>query len=213
MSGLPLDSADGGQRYPGFDVTTQAEHWDPVTREVVLGRIGLSGEMRFFTTVEEATARALFDQLLYQHGEPRIDVTLMVDRRLDADATDGWHYDTMPPDVEAWRRSLAGLDEDARARSGRTFPESGREDQAAILTAVQSSPSSTWHGMEAEKVWSLWTRYGATAFYSHPWAWNEIGFDGPAYPRGYKNPGVDRLEGIEVHDALPSDDPVRGRRP
>ena len=23
------------------------------------------------------------------------------------------------------------------------------------------------------------------AFYSHPWAWNEIGFGGPAYPRGY----------------------------
>jgi hypothetical protein len=29
-------------------------------------------------------------------------------------------------------------------------------------------------------------RYAATAFYSHPWAWNEIGFAGPAYPRGYK---------------------------
>ena len=24
-----------------------------------------------------------------------------------------------------------------------------------------------------------------SAFYSHPWAWNEIGFGGPAYPRGY----------------------------
>ncbi len=22
-------------------------------------------------------------------------------------------------------------------------------------------------------------------FYSHPWAFNEIGFGGPAYPRGY----------------------------
>ena len=24
-----------------------------------------------------------------------------------------------------------------------------------------------------------------TAYYSHPWAWDEIGFGGPAYPRGY----------------------------
>ena len=24
-----------------------------------------------------------------------------------------------------------------------------------------------------------------TAYYSHPWAWDEIGFGGPAYPRAY----------------------------
>jgi hypothetical protein len=24
-----------------------------------------------------------------------------------------------------------------------------------------------------------------SAFYSHPWAWNEIGYGGPRYPRGY----------------------------
>jgi hypothetical protein len=43
-------------------------------------------------------------------------------------------------------------------------------------------------------VWSLWTRYACTAFYAHPYAWNEIGFGGPAYPRGYKNLGIDRRE-------------------
>lgn len=63
--------------------------------------------------------------------------------------------------------------------------------------------------MTASQVWSLWTRYGCTAFYAHPLAWNEIGFDGPAYPRGYKNLGVDRLEGIEVRDAHPLDDPLQ----
>ena len=47
-------------------------------------------------------------------------------------------------------------------------------------------------------VWSLWTRYACTAFYSHPWAWNEIGFAGPAYPRGYKNTGIDARERFEV---------------
>jgi hypothetical protein len=58
-------------------------------------------------------------------------------------------------------------------------------------------------------VWSLWTRYACTALYAHPLAWNEIGFPGPAYPRGYKNTGVDKLEPFEVRDARPSGDPVR----
>ncbi|HEV2633587.1 MAG TPA: hypothetical protein VGX23_00480 [Actinocrinis sp.] len=59
-------------------------------------------------------------------------------------------------------------------------------------------------------MWSLWTRYACTAFYSHPAAWTEMGFPGPAYPRGYKNPGVDGREPFEVRDARPAEDPVSG---
>ena len=47
----------------------------------------------------------------------------------------------------------------------------------------------------------------------HLSAWNEIGFPGPAYPRGYKNPGVDAREPFEVRDTRPADDPVTDRRP
>ena len=36
-----------------------------------------------------------------------------------------------------------------------------------------------------------------SAFYSHPWAWNEIGFGGPAYPRGYARLGVGQRESWE----------------
>ena len=64
-----------------------------------------------------------------------------------------------------------------------------------------------WHGMPASQVWSLWTRYACTAFYSHPLAWQEMGFAGPAYPRGYKNIGVDRRDSFEVPDHHPQLDP------
>ena len=36
------------------------------------------------------------------------------------------------------------------------------------------------------------------AFYSHPWAWNEIGFGGPAYPRGYVRLGAGQREHWEA---------------
>jgi hypothetical protein len=65
-----------------------------------------------------------------------------------------------------------------------------------------------WHGLNASRVWSLWTRYACTAFYSHPWAWNEIGFSGPAFPRGYKNAGLDSREPFEVRDRKPREDPA-----
>jgi len=65
---------------------------------------------------------------------------------------------------------------------------------------VQDLGSKPWHEMPAGHLWSLWTRYACTAFYSHPYAWNEIGFPGPAYPRGYKHLGVDARDPREVPD-------------
>ncbi|MDQ2628942.1 MAG: gluconate 2-dehydrogenase subunit 3 family protein, partial [Actinomycetota bacterium] len=42
-----------------------------------------------------------------------------------------------------------------------------------------------WSRLNESRAWSVCMRMALTAFYSHPWAWNEIGFGGPAYPRGY----------------------------
>lgn len=208
MTTLPLDPRHGGHRYPGFDVAAQAPHWDETTRTLVRGRLARQPEVRFFTGAEEATASALFDQLLYQRDEPRVPVVQMVDARLAESQTDGWHYETMPVDARAWRESLAGLDADARAAHDRAFAQCGWEQQERLLQGIQDLGTRPWHGMVAAQVWSLWTRYACTAFYSHPWAWNEIGFDGPAYPRGYKNLGVDRRESFEVRDAHPRHDPA-----
>ena len=213
MSGLNLPSDDGGGRFPGFDVLAQGEHWDAATRGVVEARVSLLPAIRFFDAAEEAAATALFDQLLYQRTEPKVPVTRMVDSRLAEQETDGWHYDTMPPDAVAWRTTLAALDDDARDRFGRPFSECRWVAQTELLTAIHDSKAPEWHGLPPAQVWSLWTRYACTAFYSHPWAWNEIGFAGPAYPRGYKNIGVDKREPFEVADAMPGEDPLRDGTP
>ncbi len=198
-----------GERFPGFDVVAQAGRWDPVTADAVLARLGRRAEPRFFTPAEQAAAAALLDQLLGQQDGPEVPLLHMVDARLAARETDGWRYADMPEDGQAWRDSLSYLDDDAHEQFGSGFAACAPKAQTALIQAVQDLGSGAWHGLTASHVWSLWTRYACTAFYSHPLAWNEIGFPGPAYPRGYKNPGVDALEPFEVRDALPGLDPVR----
>src|SRR4051794_17185147 len=185
---------DQGERFPGFDVLGGIGTWDVVTAGVVLGRLGPPPSPRFFDPDEEAIARPLLDQLLDQRGEPRVPVLEMIDARLAEAQTDGWHYDDMPEDGQAWRDSLHALEADAQKSSGRGFAQLSWTDQTGLIQAVQDLGDGRWHGLPAARVWSLWTRYAATAFYAHPWAWNEIGFGGPAYPRGYKNLGLDRRE-------------------
>ncbi len=197
-------------RFPGFDAAGQAPHWDRVTAEAVLGRLTPPAPLKFFTEAETACAGALLDQLLAQGNGPRVPLLEMIDARLSAGETDGWRYADMPEDGQAWRESLASLDADAFLRCGTSFAEARGTDQMALIQAVQDRGSGDWHGLPAGHVWSLWTRYACTAFYSHPAAWNEIGFPGPAYPRGYKNAGAGKREPFEVADADPADDPLRG---
>jgi gluconate 2-dehydrogenase subunit 3-like protein len=194
-------------RFPGFDVLGQSRHWDAVTADLVTARTGPPSPPRFFTDAEQAAAEALLNQLTGQCDEPlQVPVMEMVDARLAAGETDGWRYADMPEDGQAWRDTLGYLDADAQARCGTSFAEAKERDQAAMIQAVQDSRE--WHGMPAPRVWSLWTRYACTAFYSHPYAWSEMGFPGPAYPRGYKNAGVGKLEPFEVRDTRPAEDPV-----
>jgi hypothetical protein len=194
-------------RFPGFDVLGQSRHWDEVTADLVTARTGPPPRPRFFTDAEQASAAALLNQLTGQCDEPLgVPVMEMVDARLAAGETDGWRYADLPEDGQAWRDTLGYLDMDAQARCGTAFADAKERDQAAIIQAVQDAIE--WHGLPAPRVWSLWTRYACTALYSHPYAWSEMGFPGPAYPRGYKNAGVGKLEPFEVRDARPAEDPV-----
>ena len=209
MSGAARETPGWAGRFPGFDVLDQARTGIEVTADVVLARTDTPAAVKFFTESEESCARALLNLLTGQDGELAVPVLEMVDSRLAAGETDGWRYADMPEDGQAWRNTLALLDADARQLSGTAFADAPPADQARLVQAVQDLASGNWHGLPAAHVWSLWTRYACTAFYAHPFAWAEIGFPGPAYPRGYKNTGVGKLEPFEVGDAHPSEDPVR----
>jgi len=198
-------------RFPGFDVLNQAPHWDQVTKDLIEARVRTSAQaVTFFTANERDCARALLNDLTGQdRDDASVPVTQMVEARLAAGETDGWRYADMPEDGQAWRDTLGYLDADARARYGTAFAEAAEENRHRLIQTVQDLSGEDWHGLPAKHVWSLWTRYACTALYAHPDAWAEIGFSGPAYPRGYKNIGVDKLEPYEVRDADPSIDPVR----
>ncbi|HUN32011.1 MAG TPA: gluconate 2-dehydrogenase subunit 3 family protein [Trebonia sp.] len=195
-------------RFPGFDMLGQARHWDSATAGLIAARMAApSAGDRFFTPAERASAAALLNLLTGQNDQPLgVPVADMVDARLAAGETDGWHYADMPEDGQAWRDTLGYIDKDAHARYGMGFADVPERDQAAIIQAIQDGRE--WHGLSAPHVWSLWTRYACTALYSHPYAWSELGFPGPAYPRGYKNAGLGQLEPFEVADRRPAEDPV-----
>jgi hypothetical protein len=193
-------------RFPGYDVTAQSGTWDEVTRAVVLRRLDPPPPLRFFTAEEGRTARALTDRLLDQDAARRLPVVEVIDGRLADGVGDGYRYADLPEDADAWRRSLMALDDDARAAFGRPFADLDRDGQMDLVEA-RATDDGEWHGLPAGRVFALWMRYATAAFYAHPVAWSEMGFGGPAYPRGYKNLGLDKREPWERAE-VDTTDPV-----
>ena len=205
-------------RYPDYDVLEQADHWDSVTRAVVLDRVDNVPPVRFFTPREASTLGRLCDLLTAQDSEPRIPLINFVDEKYFDGELDGYQYVDMPDDRDAWRLVARGLDEQAASRGGgASFTDAGGDVQLAIVGDFARGllDGGAWEELNVKRAFSLVMRVVLACFYAHPWAWNEIGFGGPAYPRGYSRFGSPHLqhaeretwEGVEVFDR----DPVQGR--
>jgi Gluconate 2-dehydrogenase subunit 3 len=199
-------------RYPDYDVLANAKHWDAATRAVVEARLGKRQPMRFFAEPEQPTLRALCDVATAQDAEPRVPVAEMVDEKLAAGQLDGFRYADMPSDLDTWRLVLRGLDEAARARSSaESFAACTTEDREGIFAAFvdASIHGAAWDQLNVTRAFSVCMRAILAAFYSHPWAWNEIGYGGPAYPEGYMRMGPTSV--LEPHErpGATSEDPVR----
>lgn len=216
-------------RYPDYNVLSQQDAWDEVTRRVVLERLKPYGEPKFFTLQEWQTLSAFADTLLAQHGEPRVDVLAHVDRKLhDAGdgGVDGFQYFDLPSDQEVWRRAAAGLDHSARERGAADYAGADQNVKAAVLQDFLDGKLSggPWQGLNVARAFRVVARLLLEGFYSHPWVWNEIGFGGPAYPRGYMRLGMaldepgdnrepwERPEASQVQAAPPDNAPDRGSK-
>jgi Gluconate 2-dehydrogenase subunit 3 len=193
-------------RYPDYDVLEQADHWDEPTRKVVFSRVDDVPPRRFFTVAEWATLRTFCDDLLAQDSEPRIPVLAFVDAKHHAGKTEGYRYAGMPRDGETWRLVAQGLDEAAGGDEA-AYARADTERREQIMDDFASAKLSggAWGHVDVSRAWSVVTRDALAAFYAHPWAWNEIGFGGPAYPRGYARMGVGLSEAWEGEEAIHPD--------
>jgi hypothetical protein len=183
----------GFGRYPDFDVLAEADHWDEVTRRVVLDRVERVPPIRFFDEREAATLGAFCDTVLAQDSEPRIPVLAMVDEKLHAHKLDGYRHADMPSDEQTWRRVARMLDAAAGRRADGDFAAVDQAVRDAIVDDFSKGELES-EGMPVAEAWSVVMRMVLAAFYSHPWAWNEIGFGGPAYPRGFARLGAGQRE-------------------
>lgn len=192
--------------YPGYNVLDQRGHWDAATREVILDRIHNVPSIRYFTLQEVNILQAVCDRVLPQDDRPpesQIPIVPWIDQRCHLRIIDGTRYEDMPSDEVAWRWGLEGIDQCAWELHGQHFVDLKEEDQDEVLRRIMNGDplGEVWQRMPAQRFWqAILMRHITGPYYAHPTAWNEIGFGGPAYPRGYVALNADRREPWEVDE-------------
>jgi hypothetical protein len=191
-------------RYPGYDVLSKwnSPSFDDTTREVLGQRLHAIPGRRFLTEEEWQLLEAVNQRLLPQpdRAEP-IPITPWIDAMLRAGIGEGYRRPDMPPLRVTWRHGLAALDDEAQRRHAQGFIHLDAEQQDALIHALtegqQQSPR--WSPLSARHfVVHQLLKTAAGIYYSHPAAWNEIGFGGPASPRGYVRLGLDQRDAWEA---------------
>lgn len=203
--------------YPGYDVLAKRDgpSWNEATRAAIDKRLAIRNQPRFFDAAQWRTLAAVCARIMPQPADrPAVPLPAYVDAKLADGQLDGYRYAVLPEQGEAWRRGLAALDAEARQRHGARFDELDSAIQDDLLTRMQRGElcCEAWGDMPCGPFFAHRVLPDIThAYYAHPTAWSEIGFGGPASPRGYVRLALDRRDPWEAA-AADKDGPARARR-
>jgi hypothetical protein len=181
-------------RYPNYNVLDKwsSPDWDEQTREVVRERLEDIPPIRFFTNEEARTLAAVAEGIVPQpdRGEAeKVPIVPWIDQKLFEDKRDGYRYEEMPPQREAWRLGLKGIDETAQALfEGKRYLDLDTLSRDVVLEHLSrgDAAGSTWKVLPAGRFFKdVLCITIAKIYYAHPLAWNEIGYNGPSSLRGH----------------------------
>ncbi|GAB2961990.1 hypothetical protein GCM10027048_32880 [Hymenobacter coalescens] len=183
----------------------ESPHVSEATRAALLERLDApSYAPQFFDADTYRLLQAVCQRLLPQPDRPTdaIDLAAGIDARLLSGRSDGWRYDVLPPDREAYRLGLGGVQQAARVQFGRDFMALTGDEQDAVLAAVQAGTASgeAWLQLSAERFFEELLAEATILYYAHPLAQEEIGYAGMADLPAWSRIGLEEREDREPEE-------------
>lgn len=187
-------------KYPNFDVLSEQSAWDDSTRSLVLSRTEATLTYQYLTLVEAEMLRALCSMLAGDNRANVIQFVLQhIDRTISGQTPESERGTAVPHAPELVRSGLKLIDQWCLSTFSRPFIDLTEIEQHSIVADLSeaklplSDPSFPQKALFRRLL--SWT---VESYYSHPTVWSEIGYGGPAYPRGYVRTQIGQLDPWEA---------------
>ena len=175
--------------YPDYDVRDSLKEWDPLTTDLVLKRLGPFPPLKFIKDEEEPKLRRIAKHLVYDSRDEIIDwVIHFLDQRLNNNQGEYQRKPKSPPEDVLIRKGLQAIDTVAEKIYDNRFLEIKIRQQFEILSKLQVGKAPdipAWSSIPQKELFDKLLTLTISAYFSHPTVWSEMGYGGPAYPRGY----------------------------
>ncbi len=175
--------------YPDYNVLDSINEWDEHTKEVVLKRLGPFPEKRFLQEQEVRKLRLIIKHMVYDERDDIFDWILSyMDQRLHSEIGEFQRKPGTPPEKVLIREGLKALDSLSFKLYQKSFEEAAVEEQFAMLASLQLGKAAQipeWSKIPQKDLFNKLLDMIISTYYSHPTIWSEMGYGGPAYPRGY----------------------------
>ena len=178
-----------GRYTPDFDVLRSKEEWDKETRDVVMSRTSTPPPALTLRQHEVDTLTAIASVLL---GDNRTSILQFVmdhfDKKMRSNIGESQRKRGIPPFPLLIHKGIDTFNELSVSVHGQEFSALDTQTRWNFISSLISNPVpfeiAELHIQSKDFLSSIHTE-AVNAYFSHPIVWSEIGYAGPAYPRGY----------------------------
>jgi hypothetical protein len=170
--------------YGNFDVMNEKEEWDPHTREIVEKRT--SANLGF----EGDDSKLLYDvcSILLDESRPPVlqFIVYHFHTKFAAEIGEAQRKKGVQKEALLIQTGLQDLQTFSLQHFNKTFSLLEESEKKDIIKKIADGTLPPDVGKNLSKdFFKKFLSLSVEAFYSHPDVWSEIGYAGPAYPRGY----------------------------
>lgn len=180
----------------------EKDEWDDHTQTIVTSRTKKNDGYQFLTSAEAEIIRRI-SSLLVNDESPEVlhFVVSHIDQSLHQSPGESQRKAGVPEAPALVRAGLKAMEEGARAQYGSSYVNLDLTEQKHYLQDVSKSkaePQRLWAAIPQKELFNKLQNLTVEAYCSHPKVWSEIGYAGPAYPRGYVRTQLGQLDPWEA---------------
>lgn len=188
--------------YPSFNVINEKDAWDDHTQLIVDSRFSASLNYSFLSQQEGAMLSDICSLLMNDDSSEVIQFVVgHIDQTLHSSPGESQRKAGVPAGKELVHHGLQSLEKSALHDHGTFFLSLDKQEQKQLLHRISEAtaePAADWSHVPQQPFFQKLLSLTIEAYSSHPKVWSEIGYAGPAYPRGYVRTQLGQLDPWEA---------------